>query len=124
MVLGYLIILNNYLHDVATAMVISLTLLMTYIGRQVDAGSPPEQKEFFLRIYRYFSRLALFSLVWILVGGIPRALAFNSYELLPAAQKGIVPVLIFKHIILFGLVFAGILLWRRINHKVKRITVN
>ena len=117
MVLGYLIILNNYLHDVATAMIISLTLLMTYIARQVDENSPPEKKQFFVKIYRYFSRLAVISLVWILAGGIPRVLAFNRYELLPAGQKGIVPVLIFKHFILFGLVFAGILIWRRIKRK-------
>jgi hypothetical protein len=116
-VVGYLIILNNYLHDVATAMIISLTLLMTYIAHQVNENSPPEEKRFFIKIYRFFSRLAVFSLVWILAGGIPRVLAFNRYELLPAGQKGIVPVLIFKHFILFGLVFAGILIWRRIKRK-------
>jgi len=57
-VLGYLIIINNYLHDVATAMIISLTLLMTYIARQVDDNSPLERKQFFVRIWYGYWREA------------------------------------------------------------------
>ena len=120
--LGYLIILNNYFHDVATAMVISLTVLMMFISRQVDSGSTPESKGFFLLIYRRFSRWAAYSLAWIVVGGIPRVLAFNQYEFIPAAQKEIVPVLVFKHLILFGLVLTGMFLWRKVYLKAKEMS--
>ncbi|WP_418792418.1 hypothetical protein [Phosphitispora sp. TUW77] len=121
--LGYLAILNNYLHDVATAMIISLTLLMSYIGNQVNENSRPEEKKLFIKIYRYFSMIAVISLVWIVVGGIPRVLAFNRYELIPAGQKGIVTVLMFKHLILFGLVLAGIFLWRKIKKKAEKMSI-
>ncbi|PKM80124.1 MAG: hypothetical protein CVU89_15315 [Firmicutes bacterium HGW-Firmicutes-14] len=116
---GYLIIINNYLHDVATAMILSLTVIMVFISSRAGDG-PEERERFAAEIYSIFSKLAALSLAWVIAGGIPRAIFFNRYELIPAREKGIAGVLVFKHIILFMMVAAGLLLWRRIRNRLKR----
>jgi len=98
-IVGYLVILNNYLHDVATAMVISLTVLMLYISGLAGQDSTKETRRLVSGIYRYFARWAGITLAWIIIGGIPRVLAFRKYELIPAQEKGIVNLLVFKHLI-------------------------
>lgn len=120
--LGLLIMMNNYLHDVATAMLACSGVVMWIIVRHFrfstqDAGST----KYFLKIYQSVTKLARFSLSWILIGGIPRIIFYKDFEWANAVGKGQVPALIVKHILAFIFVGAGAYMWLKISKRIKEI---
>lgn len=107
-----LIILNNYFHDVATAVLLSSAVLLLVIAR--TAG-----EEALTRAYPALTRFARGALAWIVVGGIPRTIFFTRYEWDPAVVKGIVPALVVKHTLMAAAVIAGSIMWVRIGRRVR-----
>ncbi len=118
--LGIFIMMNNYFHDVATALLLASGVALWIIDRKLDATNQGAV-DYFLGIYRSMTRLARFSLWWILIGGIPRVLAYRDFEWANAAGKGQVPALIVKHVLAFAFVSAGAHVWIRINRRVKNL---
>lgn len=112
--MSILIVLNNYLHDVATATLLSSAVIFYILGRQAQHGGQGE-KQAFARAYRTLTRFALGSLAWIIIGGIPRTIFFNQYEFIPADVKGIVADLAIKHVLLVSAVIAGAVMWARLG---------
>jgi hypothetical protein len=115
--LGILVIMNNYFHDVATALLFAAGFLMLAADKLLSAHNNPGAGYYFLALYRKFTGFARFALVWILVGGIPRTIFYEQYEWNPALGKGIIPALIVKHILMFTLVGLGIYFWRKLSQK-------
>jgi hypothetical protein len=111
---GILIILNNYLHDVATGVLLSSAVILYVLGRQARRGGEGERAAF-ARAYKTLTRFAWGALIWIILGGIPRAIFFTKYEFIPAQLNGIVPDLIMKHVILVAMVVAGVTMWVRMG---------
>ncbi|GAB4265751.1 MAG: hypothetical protein Kow00122_20630 [Thermoleophilia bacterium] len=131
--MGVLIVLNNYLHDLATgtwltAGVFQWALLRrapgtrrpaavvggnapAATGRPAAAGRPEVLGA--LRTARWVARMAL---GWILVGGVVRAAAFRRYEWSDAAGRGQLPLLAAKHALLGGAVLAAL----RVERKARR----
>ena len=119
---GVLIMMNNYFHDVATALLAASGFVVWTIVKRYDASSKTgETTEYFLKIYRNTTKFAKFSLVWIVIGGIPRTIFYKEFEWANAAGKGQITALIVKHILAFAFVGLGAYLWVKINRKVKRI---
>jgi len=112
--MSILIILNNYLHDVATATLLSSAVIFYVLARQAQRGGTDERRVF-ARAYRTLTRFAWGSLAWIIIGGIPRTIFFNQYEFIPADTKGIVADLVVKHILLVSAVIAGSIMWVRLG---------
>jgi hypothetical protein len=111
---GTLIIINNYLHDVATAVLLSSAVILYVLGRQAKHGGDGERIAF-ARAYRTLTRFAWGALAWIIVGGIPRTIFFPTYEFIPASAKGIVVDLIIKHVLMVAGVIAGAIMWVRMR---------
>lgn len=109
-----LIVLNNYLHDVATAVLLSSAVIFYVLARQARDGDEGEMRAF-ARAYTSLTRFAIGALVWIILGGIPRIIFFTKYEFIPAQLNGIVPDLIMKHVILVAMVVAGVTMWVRMG---------
>ena len=109
-----LIVLNNYLHDVATAVLLSSAVIVYVLGRQAKRGGEGERRAF-ARAYHTLTKFAWGSLAWIIVGGIPRAIFFPTYEFIPASIKGIVLDLVIKHVLLVAGVAAGAIMWVRLG---------
>jgi hypothetical protein len=109
-----LIILNNYLHDVATATLLSSAVILYVLGRQAQRGGADERRAF-ARAYRTLTRFAWGALAWIIIGGIPRTIFFSQFEFIPADTKGIVADLIVKHVLLVSAVIAGGITWIRMG---------
>lgn len=112
--MSILIIINNYLHDVASATLLSSAVIFYVLGRQAQRGDAAERKAF-ARAYRTLTRFAWGALAWIIVGGIPRTIFFNQYEFIPADTKGIVADLAIKHALMFTAVVAGGIMWIRMG---------
>jgi hypothetical protein len=109
-----LIILNNYLHDVATAVLLSSAVILYVLGRQAKSGGEGERRAL-ARAYGTLTRFAWGALAWIIIGGIPRTIFFYDYEFIPAGVKGIVLDLVIKHVLLVSGVIAGSAMWIRIG---------
>ncbi len=116
------LMLNNYLHDVATALLAASGFALWVLLRRYEAGPRgPGEARYFLGIQRDMARLARLSLAWIVLGGIPRTIWYADFEWANAAGRGQVPVLVAKHAVAFALVGLGIALWRRIRARVREI---
>lgn len=116
--LGIAIMMNNYFHDVATALLAASAFTLFVIYRVAGECDGPGATEFFLKTYRRLVRLARFALAWIVLGGIPRTIFYTRFEWANAAGKGQVPALIVKHILMVIMVVGGIWGWRKLQQKV------
>lgn len=116
-----LIIINNYLHDVATAVLLGTAVIMWALGRQVERGGPADAAVV-ARLYPTLTKFAWGAVAWIVVGGVPRTIFFTRYEWDPAVVKGILPALILKHTLMFAAVVGGVLLWRSVKRRIDKAT--
>lgn len=113
--------MNNYFHDVATAMLLASGSVLWLMLRKYEAHGDNAAGRYFLDIYLRMTKVARFSLYWILIGGIPRTLTFRSFEWSNAVSHGQIPALILKQAIAFGVVAAGVFVWLGLNSRVKLI---
>lgn len=119
--IGVLIMMNNYFHDVATALLLASGFTMWIIVKKLGNRTEEQVAQYFLDVYHGVTRLAKFSLIWILVGGIPRTLFYKEFEWANAVGKQQVPALIVKHILAFLCVGTGVYLWIKLSRRVKEI---
>jgi hypothetical protein len=117
--------INNYLHDLATALLAAsgaVMLVVLRIAARIKKGDG--EVELVVNIYQKVTKIALVSVSWIILGGIPRTIFFKRYEWWDAAGKGIIPALLIKHLIMFSLVGAGVILWLKVRKEITRLTAN
>jgi hypothetical protein len=112
--MAVLVMLNNYLHDLATA-VFAVSALAAYLLLRSPAIS--DASEALRPVTTGLTRAGIFSLAWILLGGVIRALAYRRYEWMEAAGRGQVVALVVKHVILVSLVIVGLV----VLFKVRRL---
>ncbi len=117
--LGVIIMLNNYFHDVATALLGASGVTMWIVTREYEKQRGPETLSYFLSLYQGITRLAKFSLYWILIGGIPRTIFYKDFEWANAAGKDQIPALIVKHILAFLIVGTGAYFWIRLKRRIQ-----
>ncbi|HEY5652766.1 MAG TPA: hypothetical protein VIR63_00135 [Pontiella sp.] len=119
--LALLLMMNNYLHDVATALLAASGCVIWVLWHHLGSAPNLETQRYFVRMYYAMTRLARFSFAWIILGGIPRTIFYTEFEWSNMAGRGQIPALIVKHIVAFILVGAGIMLWRVVRKKVLEI---
>ncbi len=119
--LGVAIMMNNYFHDVATALLLASGIALWVMMKQLRLRSDEAVLRYFLGLYSAMTKLARFALIWIIVGGIPRTLFYTRFEWANAAGKGQIPALIVKHVLVVFFVAAGAHIWIRIGREAKAI---
>ncbi len=117
MALDILIIMNNYFHDVATAVLLSAAVVMWALYTQARRGGPDEVA-LLARLYPFLTRFAIFALAWVVLGGIPRAVFFNSHDLGAVRGDLAIPIAV-KHVVEVAAVAAGVVLWRRVKYLIE-----
>jgi hypothetical protein len=115
--LGVAIMMNNYFHDVATALLASSAFCIYALVRTKDVLGEPVATLFYLKAYRQMGRFFRFALYWIVIGGIPRTVFYTRFEWANAAGKGQVPALVVKHVLMAGLVVFGVYAWRKLKRR-------
>lgn len=121
-VAGVALMMNNYFHDVATALLAASAVALVALLRLHDrAGGGADAARLFLDMHRAMARLARFSLAWIVLGGIPRTIWYADFEWANAAGRGQVTALAVKHVVAFALVAGGVVLWRRLGRRVNEV---
>ncbi len=112
--MAILIMLNNYFHDLAVA-ILFVNVVLTWLYIKIFAQNlDRENLKYFIRFSLY---LTYFSLFLILLLGVPRAIFYKRYEWMEAAGRGQVTALIVKHVILALLTFSAILLQMKIKRR-------
>jgi len=116
--LGVAVMMNNYFHDVATALMVGSGFALHAIARVQAEQKTPEATLFFLKTHRQMVKLFKFALWWIVIGGVPRTIFYTSFEWTNYADKLQVPALMVKHVLMAAVVIWGIGAWRRMQRKV------
>ena len=116
--LGVAVMMNNYLHDMATGLLVGSGFALHAILRIQGSMKTPQATLFFLKTNRQMVKLFKFALWWVILGGIPRTIFYTSFEWANAADKLQVPALAVKHVMMFTAVVWGVVAWRRMQEKV------
>lgn len=114
--------MNNYFHDLATAMPLACGIVAWMIFRKFERGMDDTVTAYFLRLYKGMTRLAWFSLAWIILGAIPRALTFTTFEWPNAVEKHHEAGLIAKYVIAVVMMLSGGALWFLLMKKTGKAT--
>lgn len=119
-----LVIMNNYFHDVATAMLFSSAIVMWLLGRKAAADGA-DAVRWFAGSYRTLTRVAQFSIVWIILGGIPRTIWFQQVEwnFADPSNEYLFTALMVKHAVMWILVVGGVVLWARMRKLISSGTI-
>jgi len=113
--------MNNYFHDVATALLLASSLVVWIIARKLGDTPAPEVRDYFLEVYGATTRIAKFALYWILLAGVPRVVYFKELEWNNMVGKDMVPAIVVKHILMVIIVGTGAHMWIRLAKRVKRL---
>lgn len=119
--LGVAIMMNNYFHDVATALLAASAFLLYAISRVQEIRNDAASTRFFIETYDLMVKFFRFALWWIILGGIPRTIFFMSFEWNHFADKLQIPALMVKHLLIFVLVIWGVIAWKRLKRKVEAL---
>ncbi|MBI4689785.1 MAG: hypothetical protein HY754_05920 [Nitrospirae bacterium] len=115
------IMMNNYFHDVAIATLLASGVTMWLMVKNLGDKRDEPAIKYFLAMHHRMTLLAKFSIYWIMVGGIPRILAYKRFEWANAVETNHVSCLIIKHIITFIFVCSGVYVWLRLGKRIKQI---
>lgn len=132
---GVFLLMNNYFHDVATALlaasgIVLKVMLVRYRSALANSANSAnsgntkdteDAREYFARVYKGMRAIARGSLLWILFGGIPRTLFYRNFEWANAVEHGQATALIVKHALAFFLVAIGAWLWKQSNNDLNKL---
>jgi len=119
--LAFFIMLNNYFHDIATALLLASGVTVWIIRKEADSSGNPRIRAFVQGISKSMAKIIFFALAWTSLSAIPRILAFTRLEWASAHNKNQVPGLTVKHIFAFIIIVSGSCLWISISRTMKGV---
>lgn len=114
-----LVMLNNYFHDFATALVVVCTYGMLLMMKYAEQSGGQDSRQMVLALYPKMVHVTGGSVAFVFIAGIVRAFTYKEFEWHDAIAAGQVAALMVKHVILFLLFAYGIYLWVIVHKKVK-----
>ncbi len=105
--LGVLVMLSNFLHDLAVALFACGALGLAVLWRSA-LGADPSARPVVDTLDRLGRRVLGWSLLAIAVLGAVRGLAYERFEYNPAVGRAQVPALMIKHLLLAGLLVGAL----------------
>lgn len=112
------IMISNYFHDLAVALLAAIVLVIYFLGRYLDKHRVND--DIIPNLFKKLSVISYIVLGYILFGGALRAYFFMEYEWNPAVGKGQITALIIKHIVLFLITAYGIVVFKKYVRKYGR----
>lgn len=103
---GIFLMVMNYFHDLAVAVLLVSIVTTNILGRYLDKSNTPIElpRHLFARLLR----VSWIALAYIIAGGALRATYFMDFEWNPAVGNGQVVALVVKHVILVTMTIIGI----------------
>jgi len=121
MTLGILVMLNNYVHDVATGLLLISALWLGWSARDLGSAPSAETLAVFRSSYRRCVRFVRGSIGVIIATGVVRTIYFMDFEWMPALGRGLVPVLLLKHVLIFTMLGVGGWAWLQLRRRLRRL---
>lgn len=119
--IGILVMMNNYFHDLAAGIVFVCGVVMFASVKKAEEIGSREVKEFFLGVYPVLVHIIGGSIIFMLFAGVIRTFTYRDFEWANAVGVGQVYAIIVKHIFLGGIFFYGIALWIKSHKRVKEM---
>lgn len=111
------ILMSNYFHDVATAMIVACSFALWVILEKFGQEHDDQKQEFLRRLYQGLRRLVIFSWAWVISAGVLRIATFNSFELVNAVEKHHEAALMVKYAIAGTMMICGAISWTVLDKK-------
>jgi len=113
------VLMNNYFHDVATAMLLACGIMLWVMLKNLGNEQDGVLLRYAAELFRGVSALFWFSVLWIIASGIVRIATFRSFEWFNTTQKHFEAGLFVKYGIALVMMIAGSLLWIRLSRKMR-----
>jgi hypothetical protein len=113
------ILMNNYFHDVATAMLLACSAVLWIMLRHLGAERDDVLMRYAAGLFRSVTTVFWSSVLWIVVSGIVRIVTFRSFEWLNTTQKHFEAGLLVKYAIAIVMMFSGSVLWMRLSRAMR-----
>ena len=108
---GLLVMLNNFLHDLAVAMFFCSWVVLLVLAREAQEQSAVR------RLNRAFRKIAGWSFFFILAFGVVRTVYYREYEWYSAVEHGQAAALVVKHVFFVVIIAAGWTYLRKTRRK-------
>lgn len=115
------IMMSNYFHDVATAMLMAASAALWLILKFYEKDAAGDSLVFLAKLHRGFSKLIIFSWVWIISAGLFRILTFRIYEWPNAVEKHQEYGLLVKYCIASAMMAGGAWLWSLVGRRMQAL---
>lgn len=112
---GVIVMIANYFHDLAVAVLVTNVLAIYFVGRHFDQH--PLHDRVVAELFTKLSRVTYVALGYVVAAGAVRAYFFMDFEWNPAVGRGQVAALVVKHVLLVTLTVLGLLVQNRYQRK-------
>jgi len=113
------ILMNNYFHDVATAMLLACSVVLGVMLKHLGQEQDDVLRSYAAALFRGITGVFWFSVVWIAASGIVRIATFRSFEWFNTTQKHFEAGLLVKYGIAVVMMIIGSVLWARLSRKMR-----
>jgi len=113
--------MSNYVHDVATGLLLISALWLAWSARDLGPRPGAEALGIFRRSYRRCVRFVFGSVAVIVATGVVRTIYFMDFEWMPAFGRGVVPILVAKHVLIFTMLGVGIYAWVNLRRRLRAL---
>lgn len=117
------LMISNYSHDIATAFLAISGFTMWLLAKKYPVSGNSDLICYFINLYASIKSMAMYSLAWILIAGVPRVVFYRQFEWSSVAGDLQVVAIIIKHIAMFLLVGTGVFYWLRLDKKVSALKI-
>jgi len=114
------VLMNNYFHDVATAMLLACSVVLWVLLKNLGSERDGVLTRYAASLFRGVSGVFWFSVLWIIASGIVRIATFRRFEWFNTTQKHFEAGLFVKYGIAAVMMIVGSLLWVRLSRRMKR----
>ena len=101
------LLMNNYFHDVATAMLLACGIVLWAFGKAETAVSDKTANDYASAMRRSVVRLVWLSVAWIVVSGVIRIATVKEFEWKNFTDKGLEAGLVAKYVIAVVMMIVG-----------------
>ena len=119
--IGILVMMNNYFHDLAAGIVFVSGVTMYVMVKKANEIGSKEAKDIVLCVYPTLVHIIGGSIIFMLFAGVIRTFTYKEFEWANAVGNSQVPAIMVKHVILGGIFFYGIALWIKAHKKIKEM---
>ena len=117
--IGILVMMNNYFHDLAAGIVFVCGVTMYTMIRKAEENGTRTAKEIVIGVYPKLVHIEGGAIIFMLFAGVIRTFTYKEFEWANAVGVGQVYAIMVKHVVLGGVFFFGIALWVKAHKKIK-----